>query len=521
MAPPEAEKPVDHTLNRRPSVSKGENTEISNDAARLMAMGYQPQMRRDISTLQLIGVAFMVTASWLGVLGGFTTGVVVGGSVCLIYGLIIVGVFSTFFAITLGELASAMPTAGGQYYWVSVLAPKKLSRPSAFFTGLCNLAGGVVATAGSSVLLGNMVLACVKLYQPSFEIHAWQNWLIGLAFNWTACSVNMSKKTVARTLSVGMFISIAVVIGLVISIPATSPEHTDAKFIFTSTENVSGWSSHGMAFLVGLINANYSFGLIDTAVHLAEDITNPEKTVPKALLLTVGISFFTAWPLAILLMYCLSDFEAIVSTPTGLPLLELFHFAFRGNKAAAVAMLALVAFCYSIAMASLHAYMSKICWAFARDNGLPMSHLWSRVHPALNVPIYALILCATLVSILSTLVMASTTAFNSLAAGVIIFPSLTYTLPAIYSLLPSNKHIKGPFNLGAIGTLSKIMTATFCIFAIIIYSFPYFMPATASNMNYVSAILGIFCIWTVGDWFVRARKTFIIREVEDEIARAQ
>ncbi|KAJ9415842.1 amino acid/polyamine transporter I [Fusarium oxysporum] len=463
MAPPEAEKPVDHTLNRRPSVSKGENTEISNDAARLMAMGYQPQMRRDISTLQLIGVAFMVTASWLGVLGGFTTGVVVGGSVCLIYGLIIVGVFSTFFAITLGELASAMPTAGGQYYWVSVLCPQEALSPLGLLYRSLQPGRGVVATAGSSVLLGNMVLACVKLYQPSFEIHAWQNWLIGLAFNWTACSVNMSKKTVARTLSVGMFISIAVVIGLVISIPATSPEHTDAKFIFTSTENVSGWSSHGMAFLVGLINANYSFGLIDTAVHLAEDITNPEKTVPKALLLTVGISFFTAWPLAILLMYCLSDFEAIVSTPTGLPLLELFHFAFRGNKAAA------------------------ICWAFARDNGLPMSHLWSRVHPALNVPIYALILCATLVSILSTLVMASTTAFNSLAAGVIIFPSLTYTLPAIYSLLPSNKHIKGPFNL---------------------------------DMNYVSAILGIFCIWTVGDWFVRARKTFIIREVEDEIARA-
>ncbi|EXL91439.1 hypothetical protein NOF04DRAFT_17819 [Fusarium oxysporum II5] len=278
MAPPEAEKPVDHTLNRRPSVSKGENTEISNDAARLMAMGYQPQMRRDISTLQLIGVAFMVTASWLGVLGGFTTGVVVGGSVCLIYGLIIVGVFSTFFAITLGELASAMPTAGGQYYWVSVLAPKKLSRPSAFFTGLCNLAGGVVATAGSSVLLGNMVYPYLsRLIVSMSEIHAWQNWLIGLAFNWTACSVNMSKKTVARTLSVGMFISIAVVIGLVISIPATSPKHTDAKFIFTSNENVSGWSSDVMAFLVDLINASYSFGIIDTAVHLAEDITNPEN----------------------------------------------------------------------------------------------------------------------------------------------------------------------------------------------------------------------------------------------------
>ncbi|EMT62874.1 Choline transport protein [Fusarium odoratissimum] len=74
-----------------------------------------------------------------------------------------------------------------------------------------------------------------------------------------------------------MFISIAVVIGLVISIPATSPKHTDAKFIFTSNENVSGWSSDVMAFLVDLINASYSFGIIDTAVHLAEDITNPEN----------------------------------------------------------------------------------------------------------------------------------------------------------------------------------------------------------------------------------------------------
>jgi choline transport protein len=130
-------------------------------------MGYEPQLKRDLSTLQLMGVGFMVTASWLGVTGGFTTGVVIGGPVCLVYGLIMVAVLSTFFAITLAELSSAMPTAGGQYYWVSVLAPERAARPSAFFTGLCNLAGGIVSTAGASVLIGNMVLGCVKLCHPS------------------------------------------------------------------------------------------------------------------------------------------------------------------------------------------------------------------------------------------------------------------------------------------------------------------------------------------------------------------
>ncbi|KAH7462940.1 hypothetical protein FOMA001_g18293 [Fusarium oxysporum f. sp. matthiolae] len=493
------EKPAQNGLRGRSSFTKGGNTELSADAAKLMAMGYEPQLKRNLSTLQLIGVAFMVTASWLGVTGGFTTGVVIGGSVCLVYGLIIVAVLSTFFAITLAELSSAMPTAGGQYYWVSILAPGRAARPSAFFTGLCNLAGGIVSTAGASVLIGHMILACVKLCHPSFEIRAWQLYLVGLAFNWSGCIININKSFVAKSVSIGMFVSIVVCLAIVVAVPAASPSHTSPSFIFTSTNNVSGWNSKGTAFLAGLINANYSFGLIDSAVHLAEDIENPEKNVPKALFFTVGIGFVTAWPLAILLMYCLTDFDDVVNTATGVPLLELFFISFNRSKAGAVIM-----------MSGL-----IVCWAFARDNGLPLSKVWSRVHPTMDVPVHALILCSVLVSILSALCIASSTAFNSLAAGVIIFPSLSYTLPAIYSLLPRNKHIKGPFNLGIIGTISKVITAAFCIFATVIYSFPYVMPTTASNMNYISAIIGVFFIWVVLDWAVRARKYFILRELEE------
>lgn len=240
----------------------------------------------------------------------------------------------------------------------------------------------------------------------------WHAYLIGVAFNLSTFIINLNRENVVKAFSIGMFFNIVVCAGVIIIIPAVSESHTEPSFIFASVENISGWESKGVAFLVGLINANYSFGLIDTAVHMCEEITEPEKNVPKALYLTVGIGFITAWPLAVLLMYCMTDFDAIVNTETGFPLLELFYLSLRKSKAGAIVMMSFLVVTWTFALVALHSYQSRICWSFARDNGLPFSHLWSRVHPKLNIPLEALILCASMSSILSVLCVASTTAFN-------------------------------------------------------------------------------------------------------------
>lgn len=213
-----------------------------------------------------------------------------------------------------------------------------------------------------------------------------------------------------------MVVNILACATIMVTIPAVSPKHTKPSYIFASVENISGWDSNGMAFLVGLINANYSYGMIDTAVHLAEEIPEPEKNIPKALYMTIGLGFLTAWPLAVILMWSLSDFDTILNTPTGIPLLELFHVALRQNKAAAIFMFALVIVCYVFAMIGLYAYMYRICWAFSRDNGLPFSHIWSRVHPKMDIPVQAHLLCTVVVALLSLLGIASTTAFNRYVA---------------------------------------------------------------------------------------------------------
>lgn len=63
-----------------------------------------------------------------------------GGPAGLIYGFILIwlGNFSVF--ICIGELASAVPTAGGQYHWVSLLAPRSNKRFFSYITGTPKLA---------------------------------------------------------------------------------------------------------------------------------------------------------------------------------------------------------------------------------------------------------------------------------------------------------------------------------------------------------------------------------------------
>ena len=48
-----------------------------------------------------------------------------GGPAGLIYGYIFAWAGMTCVYITLGELASMIPTSGGQYHWVSIFAPEK------------------------------------------------------------------------------------------------------------------------------------------------------------------------------------------------------------------------------------------------------------------------------------------------------------------------------------------------------------------------------------------------------------
>jgi amino acid transporter len=50
-------------------------------------------------------------------------------------GWIVVSFFTIFIAISMAEIVSAIPTAGGPYYWAAILAPAKHSAFASWVTG--------------------------------------------------------------------------------------------------------------------------------------------------------------------------------------------------------------------------------------------------------------------------------------------------------------------------------------------------------------------------------------------------
>lgn len=81
-----------------------------------------------MSGLETISAGWIICNSWAGLAATVALAIAQGGPATLIYGPIIIFVLVGACAASLAELASVYPTAGGQYHWVSILAPKKWSR---------------------------------------------------------------------------------------------------------------------------------------------------------------------------------------------------------------------------------------------------------------------------------------------------------------------------------------------------------------------------------------------------------
>ena len=75
--------------------------------------------------LETISAGWIICNSWAGIAATFALAMAEGGPVTLIYGPIIICVIVGACVVSLEELASVYPTAGGQYHWVSILTPER------------------------------------------------------------------------------------------------------------------------------------------------------------------------------------------------------------------------------------------------------------------------------------------------------------------------------------------------------------------------------------------------------------
>lgn len=471
-------------------------------------VGYAEDLQRNFSLLSLIGIAFCMSNSWFGISSSLVTGISSGGTVLIVYGLLWISLLSLCIGSSLSELASAMPNSGGQYYWTSMLAPKRLNRFFSYITGWFGYAGAIFACASVCLSLGQGVVGMWQLGHPDFVPKAWHSVVSYQVINFFCFLFNCYGKLLPGVAKITLYISLLSFVVILITAPACANPHASGTFVFAHFVNSTGWKSDGIAFIVGLINPNWIFACLDSATHLAEEVPQPERNIPIAILATVGIGAFTSWFYCIALFFCIKDMDQLINTPTGVPILELYYQALR-NKAGAIVLETLLVVTGMGCLIACHTWQSRICWSFARDKGVP-GHQWlSRTSKVIDVPIIAHAVSSIIVGLLGLLYLGSSTAFNSMVTACITLLYLSYSFPIICLWYRGRKNFKhGPFWLGKLGLVCNIVTLAWTLFSLVMYSFPSTMPVAPGNMNYVCVVYGVVVAIALTDWFIRGRREF-------------
>lgn len=470
---------------------------------------------RDLSLLAIIAIGWNICNSWAAIAATLAISVASGGPVTLIYGIIIIFIFGAACALSMAEIASVHPTAGGQYHWTSILAPEFASRGLSYWCGAVNVFGWIATSAGFIITFPTMALALASFWNPGYTVETWHVFLIFQAMNFLMVMYNifLLKRTIWLQ-DVGFFLSLIAFFVITITCLAESNPKQSSDFVWREFVNTSGWSSDGVVFLTGLVNPNFIFSGLDGAIHLAEECTNAAVAVPRALISTVAIGFVTALVFAIGMCYSYHDFDAVLASP--FPALEIWYQA-TSSRAVASFFLVTLNVITLFAISGAIQTASRLTWSFARDDAVVLAPFLSRIHPRLGVPVWSLVANSACVFVLGCVYLGSSTAFNALVSTGIILQQLSFAFPAALMLYRRAKgtleevmpSAKTGFKLRyGVGPVANVLTMVMALLALVFYDLPVILPVTVGNMNYSCAVIGVMGLLALANWFGYATRKY-------------
>ncbi|KAJ6037169.1 amino acid transporter [Penicillium herquei] len=470
---------------------------------------YEPEeLPRQFSLLSTLAFGFSMTNSWLGYSATFVTPLLLGGSPTVFFGLIVASVACCFITAGLAELASAYPSSGGQYHFAYMVTPPKYRALFAFIMGWMSVVAWALTSSSTALVCAQMAVDLAGIYHPDYTVEAWQTWMIYCLLVLVAATIVCLLPAALPRGETVMFVSsfLGFIVSLV-TVLAMQKDRQSAKAVFVNYENSSGWSD-GTSFMIGLGTCMYAYLAIDGACHIAEELPNPTRDVPRAMGLTMLIGMITVIPWTIAFLFSITDTDAVASS--SIPVYTIYLQATRSQPAATV-LTVWILFVYFGALVSCIVTTGRLAYAFARDGGLPYSPYFARIHSRLQAPVNATIACVVVIILYGLIYIGSSTAFNSFISMSILSLNLTYALPQAIVLVRGREKVlpKRPFNLGRhLGPICNGFSILWVIFITIMSCFPTSIPTTVASMNYVSVIItGISAIILIS-WWGGKRKTF-------------
>lgn len=490
---------------------------VAEDDSLLQHLGYRPTLRRQLSGFTNFAVSFSVISILAGPLTSYYIGFANGGPIMMSWGWPLVSIFVTIVALAMAELASAMPTAGGLYYWSSRLG----SPVWGWFTGWLNLIAAIVGTAAVGWGAAVFVTAVGNLVSPGL-ISATQHTifvvfavllLVAFIVNWFGVRCLIIINNVSAWWHI---VGVAVIVLALMLVPS---HHQSVKFVLTKTINASGFGATGFAqplfYLVlgiGLLQAQYTIGGFDASAHLSEETVDASRKAAQGVYRSVVMSGIFGWVLLLAVTFALPDVKGTL-TAGSLDIQYAFQKAMGTNWA--VALLAISAVAQVYCLAANMTSGSRIMWALSRDRATPGSSVLVKLNKY-RAPGHA---CAA-VAVIGLLLLVPTFWNGTLGYAVttsiaVIATYTAYALPMILRLRVGDRFKVGKWSLHGRYRLITGVAVAWIVFIDILFILPTTPTAIPFRhgfswtvFNYTPVTLLVALAAISGWWLLSARHWF-------------
>ncbi|KAJ5467990.1 hypothetical protein N7475_005742 [Penicillium sp. IBT 31633x] len=484
------------------------------DVQLLARMGYKQELRRQYSTLQVFAIAFSI----MGLVPSIASTLAFSlpaGPVGMVWGWFTASIFIFLVGLAMADLASAMPTAGGLYWWTHHFAGDKWKSPLSFLIGYSNTLGLIGGICSVDYTLALMILSCISMSRDDgwtasrgviYAVY------VGLILLHGVCGA-LGGRIMPRIQTFCIYINVALVIATVIALPVGKTSRggslNSAHFVYGHVDNKTTWPT-GWAFMLAWLAPIWSIGSFDSCVHMSEEAMHAAKAVPLGIICSAGSAFLLGFlVLSVIAATINPDVSAIIGTKLGQPMAQIYYDALgREGALAFMAVLCLIQFLIGL---SLIVAASRQAWAFSRDGALPFSTFFRHVSKRIQYQPVRMICGLVIVAIvLGLLCLINSAAANALFSLFVASNYLSWGTPIFCRLVWGQKHFTpGEFYTGRFSKPIALVAIVYLLFGVILSMFPTEGPnPTASNMNYTIVINSFVWIGCMAYYFLFARRWY-------------
>ena len=405
----------------------------------LHGMGYAQELSRSMSKFSNFAISFSIICTLSGGINSFAqaTGAIGGAGAGL--GWIVGCIISGMFALSMAQIGSAFPTAGGLYHWGSILGNRFWGWLTAWLNllGLITVLGAInigtafyfAGTFGPSVGFdGSTPLQIVGFVAVITIIQA--------IFN----HVGIKVTTFLTDIS-GYIIMVTTVVLVLVCLAAAFQHGLDLSRLWTF-KNYSGEvggnvfpQSDNMSylFLLCLLLPIYTITGYDASAHTSEETKNAAMSVPTGIVNAVIWSSLAGWIMVCAIVLAIPDMDAgaaqgwsvFFNTMAAITPGWLLNLIYLGILIAQL-------LCGLATVTSA----SRMLFAFSRDDGMPFgSKALATVSPKYRTPVNAIwtatFLCLIYVFAAQFISIGGTNIYTIVVNSTLIFLFLSFTVPLV------------------------------------------------------------------------------------------